>query len=88
MSERLAAPLTDPEQIIADILTGLQDVSPEKIKVISDRATAIATALDWANPQDIVVLAGKGHETYQILATGTIDFDDTKVALAHLKTRV
>ena len=75
----------DPEQIIADILTGLQEVSPEKIKVISDRATAIATALDWATPQDIVVLAGKGHETYQILATSTIDFDDTKVALAHLK---
>jgi UDP-N-acetylmuramoyl-L-alanyl-D-glutamate--2,6-diaminopimelate ligase len=75
----------DPEQIIADILTGLQEVSPEKIKVISDRATAIATALDWAKPHDIVVLAGKGHETYQILATGTIDFDDTQVALAHLK---
>ena len=78
----------DPEQIIADILTGLQDVSPDKIKVISDRATAISTALDWANPQDIVVLAGKGHETYQILATGTIDFDDTQVALSYLKTRV
>jgi UDP-N-acetylmuramoyl-L-alanyl-D-glutamate--2,6-diaminopimelate ligase len=78
----------DPEQIIADILTGLADVSPEKIKVISDRATAIATALDWAKPDDIVVLAGKGHETYQILATGTIDFDDTQVALAHLKERV
>ncbi|XVJ50591.1 MAG: UDP-N-acetylmuramoyl-L-alanyl-D-glutamate--2,6-diaminopimelate ligase [Vampirovibrio sp.] len=78
----------DPEQIIADILTGFQHLTPSTLKVIEDRATAIATALDWAKAEDIVVLAGKGHETYQILAHETIDFDDTQVALAHLEKRM
>jgi UDP-N-acetylmuramoyl-L-alanyl-D-glutamate--2,6-diaminopimelate ligase len=78
----------DPDQIIADILTGFQHLTPSTLKVIEDRATAIATALDWAKAEDIVVLAGKGHETYQILANETIDFDDTQVALAHLEKRM
>ncbi len=78
----------DPDQIIADILTGLSQVSTETVKVIADRATAIQTAIDWASPQDIIVLAGKGHETYQILAHETIDFDDKEVALSHIQAKV
>lgn len=78
----------DPDQIIADILTGLTQVSSDTVKVIADRATAIVAAIDWASPQDIIVLAGKGHETYQILAHETIDFDDKAVALSHIQAKV
>jgi len=74
----------DPDQIIADVLTGIEDMSSERVKVQADRRKAIYLAIDWANPQDIVVLAGKGHETYQILADRTIDFDDKEVALAYI----
>lgn len=64
----------DPEQIIADILTGIPNM--DNTKVIADRAEAIKTVIQDANPEDIVVVAGKGHEDYQILGTETIYFDD------------
>lgn len=64
----------DPDQIIADILTGIPEM--HKIKVVPDRAQAIAQAIENAEQKDIVVIAGKGHEDYQILNTGTIHFDD------------
>jgi UDP-N-acetylmuramoyl-L-alanyl-D-glutamate--2,6-diaminopimelate ligase len=64
----------DPQKIIADILVGLQ--SKEGVVVEPDRAKAIQMAVTAATPRDIVVVAGKGHETYQILADRTIDFDD------------
>jgi UDP-N-acetylmuramoyl-L-alanyl-D-glutamate--2,6-diaminopimelate ligase len=78
----------DPEHIIADILTGLQDISAKRVKVLADRRTAIQQAIDWASPQDIVVLAGKGHETYQILGSTTIHFDDKEEALQYMANRV
>jgi UDP-N-acetylmuramoyl-L-alanyl-D-glutamate--2,6-diaminopimelate ligase len=77
----------DPEHIIADILTGLQDISADRVKVIADRRTAIQQAIAWATPHDIVVLAGKGHETYQILGDQTIHFDDKEEALNYMATR-
>jgi UDP-N-acetylmuramoyl-L-alanyl-D-glutamate--2,6-diaminopimelate ligase len=64
----------DPEQIIADIMTGIPDTS--KVKVIADRALAIKSAIEFATRSDIVVIAGKGHEDYQILKDRTIHFDD------------
>jgi UDP-N-acetylmuramoyl-L-alanyl-D-glutamate--2,6-diaminopimelate ligase len=64
----------DPEQIIADILTGIPDLS--STKVIPDRASAIKSAIEFATADDIVVIAGKGHEDYQILKDRTIHFDD------------
>jgi UDP-N-acetylmuramoyl-L-alanyl-D-glutamate--2,6-diaminopimelate ligase len=64
----------DPDQIIADILTGIPDL--DAIKVIPDRATAIKSAIEFAKDDDIVVIAGKGHEDYQILKDRTIHFDD------------
>ena len=45
-----------------------------------DRATAIQRAIEQAQPGDIVILAGKGHETYQVLKDRTIPFDDREVA--------
>lgn len=66
-------------QITADILTGFSQDSPPH-KVLEDRGTAIDTAVQSARWADVVVIAGKGHETYQILSDRTIDFDDRVVA--------
>lgn len=65
----------NPAQIIEEILSGM---SGAKIPVIveEDRTLAIKKALETARKDDIVVLAGKGHETYQILNTGKIHFDE------------
>ncbi|RMF26095.1 MAG: UDP-N-acetylmuramoyl-L-alanyl-D-glutamate--2,6-diaminopimelate ligase [Cyanobacteria bacterium J083] len=68
----------DPEVIVKDILAGI----PEQIKplVIVDRAKAITTAIEMAKPGDGVLIAGKGHEDYQILGTEKIHFDDREQA--------
>lgn len=73
----------DPEQIIADILSGISDMS--KVKVEPDRALAIREAVSSAKAEDIVVVAGKGHEDYQILADRTIHFDDREHVLAAIR---
>jgi UDP-N-acetylmuramoyl-L-alanyl-D-glutamate--2,6-diaminopimelate ligase len=69
----------DPLQIINDALVGLrrQDV---KHLVEPDRTTAIRKAIAEASAGDIVVIAGKGHETYQVLKEGRIDFDDRETS--------
>ena len=54
---------------------------------IADRAQAIEKAIEKARPGDVVLIAGKGHETYQILAGRTIDFDDRKIAEEILSER-
>ena len=64
----------DPQKIIADILTGIKRL--HGVDIEPDRATAINLAVGQATNKDIVVVAGKGHETYQILKDRTIDFDD------------
>lgn len=74
----------DPQQIITDILTGIERFQQERMLVEIDRQTAIHRALDWANHNDIVVVAGKGHEDYQILADRTIHFDDREVVQTYL----
>ena len=51
----------------------------KKIIVEPDRTNAIRKALSCAQPGDVVVLAGKGHETYQILSTGKIHYDEREV---------
>jgi UDP-N-acetylmuramoyl-L-alanyl-D-glutamate--2,6-diaminopimelate ligase len=56
--------------------------------VILDRANAIREAIGRARPGDLVLLAGKGHETYQIFADRTIEFDDVQVAKDALKELV
>jgi UDP-N-acetylmuramoyl-L-alanyl-D-glutamate--2,6-diaminopimelate ligase len=72
----------DPAAILADIEAGLKEkqTAAKGYEIIADRRQAIARALGLARPDDIVVIAGKGHETYQILKDRTIDFDDRAVA--------
>lgn len=69
----------DPEAIIADIEVGLKRVERPYLK-ITDRREAIFRAIEEARDGDIVIIAGKGHETYQILGESTIHFDDREVA--------
>jgi len=66
----------DPEQIISDIMTGFQSVDSDKIIVESDRGKAIALLKNISKEKDVVIVAGKGHEDYQILKDKTIHFDD------------
>ncbi len=69
----------DPDAIIRDILEGMSG-SGTPIEVISDRAVAIRTAIGLAADKEMVVLAGKGHEDYQVLAGGKIHFSDIEEA--------
>ena len=64
----------DPQQIITDILAGLRSVND--VVVEPDRELAIKEACKLAGTKDVVLIAGKGHEDYQILANETIHFDD------------
>lgn len=66
----------DPEHIIAQIVKGM----PSQPQVILDRAQAILSAIWGADDKDIVLLAGKGHETYQEFAEGKMPFDDREWA--------
>jgi len=71
----------DPLKIISDIVVGLQKTSG-KYLIEPDREKAIGMAMDEARAGDIVLLAGKGHENYQILADRTLEFDDREMAAA------
>lgn len=75
----------DPQRILQDILAGIpESVNPT---VIADRAAAIQTAIQQAQPGDGVLIAGKGHEDYQILGTEKVHFDDREQARAALVQR-
>jgi UDP-N-acetylmuramoyl-L-alanyl-D-glutamate--2,6-diaminopimelate ligase len=76
----------DPLLIINDVIVGLQKVNA-KYRVEPDREQALAMALEEARPGDVVLLAGKGHETYQVLRDGTIEFDDRERARAILRRK-
>jgi UDP-N-acetylmuramoyl-L-alanyl-D-glutamate--2,6-diaminopimelate ligase len=90
-----------PLSIIEEIERGILEVSPKKYSpesltrdmnekgysVISDRKNAIQTAVMLADPSDIVLIAGKGHENYQIIGDRKIPFDDRKTAKDALKDR-
>lgn len=64
----------DPKAIIEDVMKGVSQ--PMNVEAIEDRANAIDAALGMAKSDDIVLLAGKGHEDYQIIGTAKIHFDD------------
>lgn len=68
----------EPEAIISAILTGMPN--KDHVMALTDRRSAIAAALKEARPDDMVLIAGKGHETYQIFSHKTVEFDDVLVA--------
>ena len=76
----------DPLKIINDIVVGLQKTAG-KYLIEPDREKAIGMAMDEARAGDIVLLAGKGHENYQILADRTLEFDDRDMARKALRAR-
>jgi len=65
-----------PEAIVGDILTGFD--RREQVTVIHDRAEAIQRAIAQAGPDDLVLVAGKGHEAYQEIAGQKLPFSDTE----------
>ena len=73
----------DPEAIIADILAGMEGC--EDYTVVVDRAEAIRYALDHARPGDVIVLCGKGHETYQIVGHTERHLDEREIVADYLK---
>lgn len=70
----------DPKMILKDIEAGMKDNAQGRYEMIEDRKQAIDRAIRLAGPGDVVLLAGKGHETYQIFKDRTIHFDDREVA--------
>ncbi len=73
----------EPRQIIADILEGM----PADTLVIEDRAAAIAHAIARAADDDVVLIAGKGHENVQIIGDQRLEFSDYLIARANMRTR-
>lgn len=68
----------DPEKIIKQVVEGVKQTDCD-YEVITNRFSAIEYALDHAKKNDIILLAGKGHETYQILGKDTIKFDEREI---------
>ena len=76
----------DPEAILAEIKTGLEKAGGA-YQLIVDRRAAIFRAVTEAAPGAVVLIAGKGHEDYQVLPSGKIHFDDREVAREALAAR-
>ncbi|MFM7453895.1 MAG: UDP-N-acetylmuramoyl-L-alanyl-D-glutamate--2,6-diaminopimelate ligase [Cyanobium sp.] len=75
----------DPQRILDDVLAGIP--AGTALQVEADRASAIASAIAEAGPDDLVLIAGKGHEDYQILGTKKVHFDDREEAEMALRRR-
>jgi UDP-N-acetylmuramyl-tripeptide synthetase len=74
----------DPMEILAQVEQGMRRAGRENYRIVPDRREAIREALASASPDDIVLVAGKGHETVQILKDGAVPFDDREVARSAL----
>lgn len=72
----------DPNQIIGHVLNGM---SSDSYEVVVDRREAIKRAIEIAQKEDIILIAGKGHENYQIIGKEKTHFDDKEVAMEFLK---
>ncbi|SPU54412.1 UDP-N-acetylmuramoyl-L-alanyl-D-glutamate--2,6-diaminopimelate ligase [Brevundimonas vesicularis] len=70
----------DPQAIIADIMQGFE--APEKVQIIQPREAAIRTALEQLQAGDTLLIAGKGHENYQIIGTSAYEYSDQAVIRA------
>ena len=76
-----------PEAILTEIQAGIGPEAAGRYESLVDRRRAIQAAVAWAQTSDVVVIAGKGHETYQIVGTQVLPFDDREVARAALVER-
>ncbi len=76
----------DPEQILSDVEVGIQKTE-KPYRKIADRRQAIHDAIAQARPEDLVLIAGKGHEDYQILGREVFHFDDKEIAREALALR-
>ena len=74
----------DPQAIIADVLAGMQGAGATHT-VVPDRASAIESAIALAEPGDVVVIAGKGHEAYQLVRGERLPFSDVSTAQAAIR---
>lgn len=75
----------EPQAIISDIIPGVEKVSGARYAIIADRREAIRHAIYLARKGDMVIIAGKGHETYQLVKDQVLQFDDRLVAAEFLK---
>lgn len=76
----------DPDAIIDEIIAGMEGGRAE-IERLTDRREAIGRALGLARPEDVVLLAGKGHETYQVIGTETRAFDESRVVREWIESK-
>ncbi|MGA2070668.1 MAG: UDP-N-acetylmuramoyl-L-alanyl-D-glutamate--2,6-diaminopimelate ligase [Sedimentisphaerales bacterium] len=77
----------NPDYIISQIVAGFKDPGSPKIKIEPDRKKAIALAIESAQKNDVVIIAGKGHENYQIIGKQKFPFSDQQIALNCLKNK-
>ncbi|MNY72914.1 UDP-N-acetylmuramoyl-L-alanyl-D-glutamate--2,6-diaminopimelate ligase [compost metagenome] len=77
----------DPQSILSDIMAGIPADKKENVKVYVDRREAIFSAIQKAEEGDVILIAGKGHEDYQIIGKEKFPFSDVKVAAEALKGR-
>ncbi len=75
----------DPDRIIEEVEAGVEPQNYKKIMSITNREQAIKTACQLAGTKDIILIAGKGHETYQEINGERFDFDDLKIVTEYLK---
>jgi UDP-N-acetylmuramoyl-L-alanyl-D-glutamate--2,6-diaminopimelate ligase len=78
----------NPNDIISQIIAGFTNPNSSKIKVEPDRKKAIALAIKSAGPGDVVLIAGKGHENYQIIGKQKLPFSDKSIALYLLQNKI
>lgn len=76
----------DPEMIIEDVLVGTRKSNGKYIKIV-DRIEAIKYAIDNARPKDVILLAGKGHETYTLIKGKTYPCDERQIVLDYLHSK-
>ncbi|MHC4417706.1 MAG: glutamate ligase domain-containing protein, partial [Planctomycetota bacterium] len=77
----------DPLEIINDITKGFDNKNDPKITIEPDRKKNIHLAINTAKKDDILLIAGKGHETYQIIGKQKFDFSDKQIALDYLEEK-
>ncbi len=78
----------EPEAIIEDIIPGLNKVENSRYAIIADRREAIRHAIYLGRKGDLIVIAGKGHENYQLIGGQILDFDDRKVAREFIEDKL